>query len=205
MGLLSSQLACWGLLGNLPKCRQRSTTTTKSQHLLSKHLCLPLMESNCFHPQGWTALSSLLLKTPPGPGGSHRALWRAPRHHLAAPCRTAGSPSLPEQRQRLGSHVSAQITASTRKLTTSKIIISPAVPLGVFQHRVAQPFSVPRLSNTIQHFQNFGSFQPISLFILVSNCCSMLLRAKLSHSWEPPTCSASAACSLWRVSGCRGH
>lgn len=97
----------------------------------------------------------------------------------------AGRPLLPEQHQWLSSHLSAQITASTKKQRTSKITSFPAVTLRALQHQFAQLFSVPRLSNTIQCFQIFGSFQPTSLFVLVSNCCSMLPQAKLSLTGEP--------------------
>jgi len=116
-----------------------------------------------------------------------------------------GAPRPPEQHWQLGSHMSAQSTTSTRKLRASKITTFPTVPLGVFQHKVAQCSSVPRLSHTVQYFQIFGSFQPVSLFISVSNCCGVLLRAKLSCSQEPLTCPASAAWGFWRVSGCMGH
>lgn len=194
MGLLSAWQACWGLLGKLPKRKQQSTTTTISQHLAS--ICLPLMDSDCLCSKGSTHLSSLLLKTP-SPWGEttgisepSQAAWGILHHHPTTLRCERGwmteSPSLPEQCWQLGSHVSAQIIASTMKPRTSEISTSPAEPLGVIQSHIAQPFTLPILSNTIQHFQTSGNFQPVSLFILVSNCCDMLLQAKLSPPHRRP-------------------
>lgn len=220
MGLLSAWRACWGLLGKLPKRKQQSTTTTTSQHLLS--ICLPLMDSDCLCSKGWTNLSSLLLKTP-SPWGKIQGFPNQARHPLGLyttipppyGCKRgwmAESPSLPEQRWQLGSHVSAQITASTMKPRTSEITTSPAEPLGVIQSHVVQPFTLPILSNAIQHFQTFGNFQPVSLFILVSNCCDCcckssslpltgspnLLSRWQEHRWVsfPLQGDASFTCSL---------
>lgn len=194
MGLLSAWQACWGLLGKLPKRKQQSTTTTISQHLAS--ICLPLMDSDCLCSKGRFIFPAsyskhlLLAGKPQGflnqarqPGGFYTTI---PPPVSCEHGWMTESPSLPEQCWQLGSHVSAQIIASTMKPRTSEISTSPAEPLGVIQSHIAQPFTLPILSNTIQHFQTSGNFQPVSLFILVSNCCDMLLQAKLSPPHRRP-------------------